>query len=121
MGAPTPVYKIKLWSTGYADDKFSLWIRARDGKCRRCGSSSKPLDCSHYWKRGDSGTRYDPLNCVAVCRDCHTIWERQQNNEYKAFMVDWLGQEEYDALERRARTFKKRVDAVLECMKLLAA
>lgn len=112
------IYKIKIWNTGYADAKFSKWIRERDIKCRRCERNG-PLDCSHYWKRGDSGTRFDPNNCVALCRECHTIWERQQNLEYKQFMVDWLGQEEYDLLEKRARSFKKRIDAVLEVMELL--
>lgn len=112
-------YKIKIWNTTYADAKFSKWIRQRDGKCLRCLSVAKPLDNSHYWKRGDSGTRFDPENCVALCRDCHTIWEKQQNNEYKTFMLDRLGQERYELLEKRARSFKKRVDAVLEVMELL--
>lgn len=34
-------------------------------------------------------------------------------------MVNWLGQEEYDALEKRARGFKKRSEAVAECRILL--
>lgn len=119
MKAPS-VYKIKVWKTTTADQKFSKYIRERDGRCMRCGRSDVGLDCSHYWKRGDKGTRFDPKNCIALCRDCHTIWERQKNNEYKAFMLNWLGREEYEALETRARTSTKLFDAVLEWMALYA-
>lgn len=109
------VFKVTPIKTDTADTKFSLWIRKRDPQCRRCVITPSS-DCSHYWKRGDSGTRFDPENCVGLCRSCHTIWERQKNNEYKDFMVSWLGQEKYDALERRARTFKNRTEAVLDFM-----
>lgn len=67
------------------------------------------------------GTRFDPNNCVALCRDCHTIWEKQQNEEYRAFMINWLGLEEYEAVEKRARTMKKMTDAILDCMRFLQA
>jgi len=109
-------FKEKIWVLKYADNKFSLFIRKRDGKCRRCLDTTKPLDCSHYWRRDMKGTRFDPNNCVALCRDCHTIWERQQNQEYKNFMIEWLGLPEYEALERRARTLWKMRDAIQGCM-----
>lgn len=69
--------------------------------------------------RSHKGTRFDPNNCAALCRECHTIWERQQNLEYKAFMIRWLGVKEYEALERRARTVKQQFTAILECMEFL--
>lgn len=62
------------------------------------------------------GTRFDANNCVALCRDCHTVWERHQNEEYKKFMLDWLGEKEYNLLEMRARTSMKMRDATLELM-----
>lgn len=113
------IYKIKIWSTPYADAKFSNFIRSRDGMCLRCKRTDKPLDCSHYWARGLKRTRFDKENCVALCRDCHTIWERQQNNEYMRFMIQRLGLEGYRALEARARTMMKMVDAIIEAMEWL--
>lgn len=117
MGAKTPVYKIKVWKTKYADEKFSEFIRARDPICKRCDAAPS-RDNSHYWKRGHSGTRFDPRNCVGLCRPCHDLWEHRKNDEYKDFMVSLLGPEEYDAVEKRARTFMNRTDAVLEWMRL---
>lgn len=65
------------------------------------------------------GTRFDPRNCIALCRDCHTIWEKHQNEEYKSFMEQILGLQGYIELEARARKSMKMTDAVLGCMALL--
>lgn len=110
---------MKIWKTKYADQLFSNFIRARDKHCMRCKRTDRPLDCSHYWERGRKGTRFDPKNCVALCRECHTHWEKKQNHEYMAFMIEWLGLEKYGALELRARTSKQMWDAVVEAMSWL--
>lgn len=110
---------VKLWNLKYADTKFSLFIRSRDGKCMRCKREDLPLDCSHYWRRDMKGTRFDPNNCIALCRSCHTIWERQQNPEYKRWMMIWLGEEEYHSLEHRARSYMHQRDSIRGCMELL--
>lgn len=109
------VFKAKKWTTKYVDDVFSKEIRERDPLCRRdkCGPSS---DCSHFWGRGHSATRFDRENCIGLARKCHDIWEHQKNTEYRQFMIDWLGEKKYLELELRARSFKNRTDAVQEYM-----
>jgi hypothetical protein len=119
MGKKTQVFKQKIWSLKHADTKFSLFIRARDGKCQRDGCSTGSLDNSHYWRRDMWGTRFDPDNCVALARNCHTIWERHQNPEYKQFMINRLGQKKYNELEQRARAYKGRRNAIMEVMTLI--
>jgi len=114
--------KIKVWKTSTADLKFSQFIRQRDKHCLFPGCyRTEALDCSHFFERHHSATRFDPLNCIALCRDHHTIWERQKKYEYKIFMLKWLGEDEYAALEKRAWTYKNRGEAVLQYMKLHAA
>ena len=98
------------WSTATADTKFSLYIRERDGKCLKCGTK-EGLTCSHYHRRGHSSTRFDPLNCISLCWDCHQEWEGPKN-PYTAFMINWLGQEEFINLSLRAGLTVKRSDAV---------
>lgn len=110
--------KPNVWNVKYADYLFSKFIRERDPTCRRCWIEDSH-DCSHYWGRGNSATRFDPKNCVGLCRMCHDIWEHQKNNEYKRFMVNWLGKKEYDELEHRARSFKRRREAIRECISFL--
>ena len=117
--------KPKTWSLGRADDEFSLWIRARDGKCMRCGkprSEDNPLTCSHFWNRQHKGTRFDPENNDAVCwMPCHKYyWEKEKQGDYRDFKMKQLGAERYAALELRARRTYKEYDAILDCMKLLS-
>ncbi len=110
------VFKEDVWKTDTADAYFSKEIRTRDRKCRRC--AIKPSqDCSHYWRRDMKGTRFDPDNCIGLCRECHDIWEYQKNDEYKTYMIDWLGPGGYEELEKRARKSMKMRDAVLEFMR----
>lgn len=109
----------KLWTSAKADKEFSKFIRARDGSCKRCRKTEN-LQCSHFWNRQHSSTRYDPFNCVALCAGCHLYrWEVEKQGEYRDFMINWLTQSKYDELEKRARSIVKRSDAILACMQLL--
>lgn len=99
-----------------ADIVFSHYIRLRDGRCVGCGMAVEfndkglpvSLQNSHYWSRGNEGTRFDPLNCDTLCFACHKRWGGDYRNEYKAFKIKQLGQREYNALEVRAHTYCKK-------------
>lgn len=116
--------KKKIWSLKKADDKFSEFVRARDGKCMRCGkprSSDNPLTCSHFWVRQHKATRFDPKNCVAACwMPCHKYyWEKEKQGAYRDYMLSWLGKKEYDALEQRARSTYPQSQAIIDLMEML--
>lgn len=109
-----------MWSLEYADAQFSSWIRKRDGKCQYpyC-NKAEGLDCSHFHLRSHSATRYDPDNCIALCRYHHGLLEvanPTKNVEYIALMLARLGQEKFDALQRKANSIYKRTQAILDCM-----
>lgn len=91
----------RQWSSGKADSVFSKWIRARDGKCLRCGTKDG-LSCSHFWSRSCSALRYEPDNCITLCTwKCHIYgWENQKQGAYRDFMIGRLGQDRYDELQR---------------------
>lgn len=109
--------KARVWKCTTADHKFSLYIRSRDGKCLRCGTINN-LTNSHYWRRGHSGTRFEPDNCITLCMPCHSEWENLKNYEYKEFMLMRLGEGRYLEVEKMARTFKNRQEAIQDWMKL---
>lgn len=111
--------KPKVWSTKTADARFSVFVRTRDPICRIC-LVTPTKDNSHFWGRGNSATRFDPKNCIGLCRPCHDKYEHLKNYEYREWMLKWLGADEYNLLERRARSFKKRSEAVAECKVFLA-
>ena len=100
-----------------ADRKFSLEIRKRDGECRNCGSTLF-LGCSHYFGRVIYATRYDPLNCITLCQQCHEIWEVSKKGVYKDFMLMWLGAKEFEKLEERSQEKVSPYYAITEYMKL---
>lgn len=109
---------LPILSLSEADNGISLYIRKRDGKCLRCGSSEN-LTCSHYHGRLISSTRFDPKNLITLCIFCHTEWETQKEGIYKDFMISLIGQEEFDFLAVRAKSTMKQSAAIIECMKFL--
>jgi hypothetical protein len=106
-----------IWSTTTADNYFSKWIRARDGKCLRCHRTDN-LTCSHYIRRAISITRFCPQNCISLCGACHADWEGPKEG-YTDFMIDYLGTEAFIELQRRGGRFMSRYDAVAECKAML--
>ena len=107
--------KKKTWSTKNADTKFSIYIRERDKMCVRCGKKEY-LQCSHFWARGNSATRYDPDNCDTLCYGCHygnaRGWERCKAGAYRDFKLAQLGENRYNELRKRAESIMKRSDAI---------
>ncbi len=112
-----------------ADIAFSKYIRLRDKWCQRCRKPGTPdrngdeivgFDNSHFWSRGRESTRYDPQNCMALCRYCHQYFGGNPG-EYTQVMLERLGQAEYDRLMIRANaTVKKdRKKSLLEIKELL--
>ena len=106
----------KIWTTSRADREFSKMIRERDGRCLKCGREDM-LDCSHFWTRKYSSTRYNFNNCIALCRGCHFKWEIEKQGEYMDFMVKLLGRKKYKVLEKRAHTLMQRKNAIIDLMK----
>lgn len=106
-----------IWATSTADSYFSKWVRARDGKCLRCQRTDN-LTCSHYIKRAISITRFDPENCIALCGECHALWEGPRE-DYTNFMITYLGVDKFLELQRRGGRFKSRSEAVAECKLLI--
>jgi len=106
-------YKIKRDS---ADEAFSLYIRLRDKRCQRCGKFGDydkqgrrvvGLECSHYFGRWMEGGRFNPANCQALCHGCHAQWEKDKD-DYRAFMIKRLGENEFKMLEWQCRSYKKK-------------
>lgn len=129
--------KRRIWTTKKADDAFSLRIRERDGKCMFPGctvTDLKKLQCSHYYGRGRSSTRYDEKNCISLCwkhhfQDKMVGWEYTKQNvsdhgfdgKYTIFMRSWLGESLFTELYLRSKQYMSRDNAIINCMKLLKA
>lgn len=116
--------KKKKTSVKKADALFSKWVRDRDGKCVRCGKTEH-LQCSHFWPRAASHTRFDPENCDTLCYGCHYGdryhgWEYAKQGEYRTFKISQLGEEKYRKLEERYNTFMPQKEAIEQLMNMLS-
>lgn len=101
-----------------SDKVFSEYIRTRDNwTCQRCGKEYNPLvptdrmalHCSHFQGRGKENTRFEPLNCDALCYGCHRYFTAQPG-EHREWQVKRKGVEVVDALVLQSNQYKKRND-----------
>lgn len=110
--------KTKIWSTDKCDTEFSIFIRKRDVFCY-FGCGRKSTQNSHFWGRGHSATRYDPLNCDGACGRCHMDHGDSKQGLYRDLKMKQLGLAGYNALMRKANSTYPREKARLECMLFL--
>ena len=89
-----------------ADTAFSRCVRERaEWRCERCGVEHPPptqaLHCSHYFGRGNWGTRFSPSNAAALCFGCHRRLGSSPD-EHQAWQLERLGTAEIDRLRALA-------------------
>ncbi len=98
-----------------ADALFSQWIRLRDKKCTRCGSSVKFNDkgmpvshqASHFQGRRKEGTRFEPNNVDTLCTGCHSYFTANPAEHY-LWQVKKKGQNAVDILILQSNTYAKK-------------
>jgi hypothetical protein len=93
-----------------ADTYWSRYIRQDHGwKCEKCGKfcgengEFGQLDCCHYHGRRKESVRFDYMNTRAICAVCHRKFH-EDKSLHTEFMIETLGQKNFDLLEIRANT-----------------
>jgi hypothetical protein len=96
------------------DTADRLWrdvIRARDGRCRKCGSGGGRnhqglpvvgLEAAHVLRRGYGHTRTDERNGVALCHLCHAGFTRDPDG-WAEWITAELGEELLRTLRMKAK------------------
>lgn len=83
------------------DAAFSLYIRARDGHCRKCGGLDR-LQCAHIVVRRYLSVRWDPANAVCLCLVCHARFTASPA-AWVLWVDDEFGAGYYVAIHRKAQ------------------
>ncbi len=109
----------KLWTLFQADQRWSRFIRARDGKCQRCGATENQTN-SHFHGRRCNSVRFHPDNCDDFCVFCHEEWETRKKAEYREWKMAQLGLKRYQALQALAMKPMRQSEAIRQCMQYLA-
>ena len=103
-----------------ADTKWSLQVRARDGRCRKCGRMAPwKLEAHHIMPRARSATRYDIANGLTLCFVHHVMGDDSAHRVGKQFVIDIIGLTEYKRLEKKSvqtiSRAKARAEFLLTC------
>lgn len=93
------------------DKLFSEYIKLKaGGLCEFCGQPPKSKYGYHTHHgvahRRYLNTRYEPDNCVAVCKTCHDYLHDFPNTNVE-FFKQRIGTKRYEELEIIARTYRK--------------
>lgn len=92
-----------------ATSLHSQYVRARDGRCVRCGSTTGQLQCAHIISRRYAATRTDEGNAYCLCAGCHRRLT-EHPHEHVAFFSELLGSwDEYRKLIDKAYMGKDTV------------
>ena len=97
------------------DKAVSQYIRNRDGYCVQCGTTER-LNNGHIFTRKNYSTRWDISddgNCHTQCWPCNYSHGSDQWPYFKWY-IDKFGQEKFDELRRRFKSFRKFKDFDLE-------
>ena len=77
----------------------SQYVRARDGCCQKCGTTSGQLQCAHIISRRYTSTRTYEWNAVCLCAGCHRRLT-EHPHEHVAFFQNWCNQHNGPSFER---------------------
>lgn len=67
------------------DELFSKKIRAR-GFCEKCGRQTN-LQCAHVYPRTNMALRFEPLNALCMCYNCHLSWAHKNPLEFTEWFL----------------------------------
>lgn len=97
------------------DRRWSQLVRERDGACRKCGKAAPyKLEAHHIIGRAKKSTRLVIENGITLCVHHHTFGDDSAHHVGAQFVIDIIGQGEYDRLRAMSLEVKKERQAVAE-------
>ena len=91
------------------DKLWQALIKARDGYCKRCGST-KRLAGHHIRNKGRyRSTRWDTLNGIALCFYHHRM-AHDDPSEFTDWVMEYMGKTRYELLKYKANKLKLDLD-----------
>lgn len=85
-------------------------VCARDIFCRAPGCGNLATAGHHIFGRGNLATAFDPRYCIGMCVDCHVPWAHKEPDEFRYWVLGWMGAEEYSHGHQLSLTVAKYVD-----------
>lgn len=94
-------------------------VVARDVFCRAPGCGRLSAAGHHLYKRDRLATAFDPRYVIGLCNDHHVPWSHKEPNEFREWVISWMGEDEYYAGLRLSNTTVKHQDfeQIRECLR----
>lgn len=91
---------------------WAIAVKTRDNwKCVYCGNDKREeLEAHHIRKRVHSSVKFDLDDGVTLCKfmkGCNGHWRAEHEYEMKQWIINYIGKEKYEDLERRSYQIKK--------------
>jgi hypothetical protein len=83
---------------------------ARDIFCRAPGCSEYATAGHHIYGRTNLSTAFDPRYVLGLCVQCHVPWAHKNPDEFKEWVIRWMGEDEYEYGHQLSLTIAKHVD-----------
>jgi len=88
------------------DTAWSKLVRDKfNHKCAVCGAT--PVQAHHIFTRGYKSTRWDIDNGIALCYKHHFYLAHSKFEEFRDFVIDLMGEEQYNDLKKRSQEIYK--------------
>lgn len=84
-------------------------VLARDVFCRAPGCVHASASAHHIFKRDRLATAFNPTYLVGLCLTCHTSWAHGHPEEFREWLLSWMGDAYYEGL-RLSNTIVKNYD-----------
>ena len=93
------------------DTLWSKAVRLRDNfTCQRCGRQHKHVQAAHIFSRNNKSVRWDIDNGITLCHYCHIYWAHREPVEFTKWVIDRLGEEKFNELEKKANQIAYNLD-----------
>lgn len=91
------------------DVEFSNLIRDK-GRCERCLTPIKGLECSHVISRNNQTLRWDIFNALCLCWECHRWWHEEPSESWEWFKRKYPGRAGYLQKAKRIKSYRTQED-----------
>lgn len=100
-------------------DTANAIVRLRDKVCQRCGRSVGKLDVAHVIEKQHLRTRFDLLNLIYLCFNCHRHKWHEQGDGTKWFAEAFPARWQYLESVQCHSVWKPDNDELQRCLELL--
>lgn len=88
------------------DKLWAIVVKQRDGyQCVVCGKD--PVSAHHIFSRKNHSTRWEISNGVSLCFWHHLRWAHVEYEQFRDFVMAWMGKREFEAIKERAARIEK--------------